>query len=394
MSRQYRVGIVGFGMAGAVAAVALARDGHRVTLLERAPNPNAAGAGLMLQHSGQEILRRLGVLERVAAHAAPIDELYARQVTGRLLSRTRFADYAPGTVAYGVHRGLLFTALRELVEAEPIEVRPGCEVVARDAGADGSVLLRDALGQVHGPFDFVIAADGSRSRLREVCGFRARVCEYAHGTLWMIAPGTGLPRKLLQVVQRHHHLMGLLPMGDGLVTLYWGIRSADYPAIRARGLAALKEQVLAFAPEAEEVLAQVHAFEQLLFTNYRHVAAARWHDGRCILIGDAAHAMSPHLGQGANLAMVDAWRLAQALREHETPAAAFDAFCARQRAYLQYYQMTSRFLTPFFQSDWAILALGRDLVLPHLPRIPWVRRQMVSTVCGMKGGFLKGSIEI
>src|SRR5262245_38297530 len=78
MPRRFRVGVVGFGVSGATTAYLLARDGHRVTLVERATEVGPIGAGVLLQCSGQEVLRHLGVLDHVLAHAAPIEELYAR----------------------------------------------------------------------------------------------------------------------------------------------------------------------------------------------------------------------------------------------------------------------------------------------------------------------------
>src|SRR5262245_23545457 len=128
MPRRYRVGIVGFGVAGATTAYLLARDGHQVTLIERAPVVEPIGAGVLLQCSGQEVLRHLGLLDHVLAHAAPIDELYARHTSGRTLVRNKYGDYAPGFRAYGVHRGVLFDALRKLVETQPVDVRLGREI--------------------------------------------------------------------------------------------------------------------------------------------------------------------------------------------------------------------------------------------------------------------------
>src|SRR5262245_39696585 len=174
MARPYHIGVVGLGVAGATAAYLLAGDGHHVTLMERAPDPRPVGAGVLLQRSGQEVLRRLGLLDEIIAHAAPIDELFARHDDGRPLIRNRYADYEPGCQAYGVHRGVLFQSLYRLVRARPVDVRVGCDVIARDVRPDG-VFLRDAHGTGHGPFDFVLAADGSRSRLREACGLRASI---------------------------------------------------------------------------------------------------------------------------------------------------------------------------------------------------------------------------
>jgi 2-polyprenyl-6-methoxyphenol hydroxylase-like FAD-dependent oxidoreductase len=252
----------------------------------------------------------------------------------------------------------------------------------------------DAAGTRHGPFDCVVCGDGSRSRLRAAFGFRAAAMRYDHGTLWVTVPGAGVPGKLLQVARGNRHLFGLLPVGDGLVSAYWGLPNRDVEAVRARGLDALKREIVAFCPEAEEPLAALQDFDQLIHTAYQHVHMRRCHDGRVLFIGDAAHAMSPHLAQGINLALVDAWRLAACLRAAGSVPTAFAAFRAAQRAYLRYYATVTWFLSPFFQSDWGLLGWGRDRVLPLLPRVPIVRRQMLLTVTGLKGGFLKGRMTV
>ncbi len=394
MVRPYRVGVVGLGVAGATTAYLLARDGCQVTLLERAEEPRPIGAGVLLQSSGQEVLRHLGVLDRVTARAAPLDELYARHDSGKTLLRTRYADFAPGCRSFGVHRGVLFNALYDLVRNQPVDVRLGCDVTARQVRPTGEVFLSDARGQQHGPFDFVIAADGARSRLREACGFRASVTRYAHGTLWVIAPGAALPGRLLQVVRGNRLLFGLLPLGDGLVTLYWGVRVDQFEALKKRGLEPLKREILAFSPESADVLDLLVDFSQLLLTSYQHVHMPRWYDRWTLFIGDACHAMSPHLGQGINLAMVDAWRLAGCLRRAASPQAGFRLFHETQRAYIRYYATLTYLLSPFFQSDWRLLGWGRDLALPLLPLLPLVKRQMLMTVTGLKGGFFKGRIIV
>jgi 2-polyprenyl-6-methoxyphenol hydroxylase-like FAD-dependent oxidoreductase len=394
VTRRYRIGIVGFGMAGGLSAYLLARDGHAVTLLERAPELGFVGAGVLLQASGQAVLRHLGALDQVLAHSAPLDELYARQADGgREMITNRYGDLDPGCRAYGVHRAVLFDAVHDLVKTQPVDLRLGCDAVARSA-EPGGVFLTDSRGGRHGPFDFVIAGDGSRSRFRAACGFVAHVWPYSHGTLWAVAPGPAVPGKLLQVVRGTRKLFGLLPLGDGLSTLYWGLPVRDYEATRKRGLAALKDEILAFAPEAAGVLDSIREFDQLLMTTYRHVWMPRWHDRHTLFLGDAAHAMSPHLGQGINLAMVDAWRLAQCLREASSPQAAFRAFHQAQRAYIRYYAAVTYLLSPFFQSDWRVLGWARDVALPLLPMVPGVKRQMLLTVSGMKGGFFGGRIEV
>jgi 2-polyprenyl-6-methoxyphenol hydroxylase-like FAD-dependent oxidoreductase len=393
MPRTYRVAVVGCGVAGAATAGLLAADGHAVVVLEQSPALGAAGAGILLQPSGQAVLAHMGLLDEVLARAAPIDALDARHPCGRTMICNTYTDYESGFRAYGVHRGVMFNTLLRRLQSTPAEVRLGCEIVARQVRPEG-VTLVDTHGQPHGPFDLVIAADGARSRLRAVCRLPARMVAYPHGTLWLIAPSTFAERKLLQVVRGTHQLFGLLPLGDGLATLYWGLPLRDFAALRDRGLAALKAEILAFAPEAEETLGFLYDFDQLILTSYRHIWMPRIHDRTTIFIGDAAHAMSPHLGQGMNLALLDAWRLAAQLRHADTPHAAFTNFRAEQRTHLRYYQFVTFALSPFFQSDWPILGWGRDRVLPWLPRIPWVKRQMLLTVGGLKGGFLRGRLPV
>lgn len=393
MPRSYRVAVVGYGTASATTAYLLARDGHHVTLFERAPEVSAVGAGILLQSSGQAVLKQLGILEQVAARSAPLAALNAVQVSGRTMICNRYAEFEPDCRSYGTHRGVLFTALKSLVETQSVEVKLGVEITSRQV-RDNAVTLADTRGERHGPFDFVVCGDGSRSALRQCLGSRWWQWPYSHGTLWAVAPGRGIPGELYQVVRGTRQLSGLLPLGDGLVTLYWGLPLRDVEATKRRGMDALKKEIVAFCPQAAEPLDFIHDFEQLLFTNYRAVWMARRFDRHTLFIGDAAHAMSPHLGQGANLALLDAWVLAGCVRETASPLEAFRLWHRRQAAYLRYYAAVTFLLSPFFQSDWPILGWGRDVVLPWLPKIPIVKRQMLMTVAGLKGGWLKGRRRI
>ncbi len=100
------------------------------------------------------------------------------------------------------------------------------------------------------------------------------------------------------------------------------------------------------------------------------------------MIGDAAHATSPHLGQGVNLALIDSWVLAVMLDAEPTISDALARYSKIRRRQISYYSFVTGLLTPFFQSDGFLRGFGRDLALPHLSRIPPVRRLMLTTLRG------------
>ena len=114
----------------------------------------------------------------------------------------------------------------------------------------------------------------------------------------------------------------------------------------------------------------------------------RWHTENTVIIGDAGHAMSPHLGQGANLALVDAQVLADCLAELPLKKA-LAAYSRRRRDNINFYLLATRGLTPFYQSKFTALAWPRDLAFPLVSKIPWVHDRMISTLVGAETGLLR-----
>src|SRR5437763_2113947 len=208
MPRTYRVGVVGCGVAGTAAAYLLAKAGHAVTLFERAPQVGPVGAGILLQPSGQAVLRAMGLLDAVVARAEPIEELLALHHDGRTLIRLPYAGVANGCRAYGVHRGDLFGVLHAAALGQRVTIHLGREMLS--VKADGrAAVLRDANGGEHGPFDFVLAADGSRSELRKRSAPAALRWAYGCGALWAGGRCAAVRGKLHQVVRGPRDRPGL-----------------------------------------------------------------------------------------------------------------------------------------------------------------------------------------
>jgi 2-polyprenyl-6-methoxyphenol hydroxylase-like FAD-dependent oxidoreductase len=389
MSRQYRVGIIGFGVAGGALAALLAKAGHVVTLFERAPKLGPVGAGLLLHPSGQDVLHRLGLLDAIAAQSEPLAGIHAYKRNGGTLVHLRYDELGPGLCGYGVHRGLLFDTLRAEVEKQSIPITLDCTITHWRETSD-AVFACDTQRHEHGPFDFLVASDGAHSALRYKVDPRARVHDYAYGAMWAVGPCTSVRGTLYQVVDGTRHLIGILPLGGERATLFWGVRRDQMEILRRAGFAAWREEVCGLCPAAEEIFAEMCDFAQITCTTYCHTSLRHGYTDRILCLGDAAHAMSPHLGQGASLALQDVEVLAQTLGETDDFRAAFRLYTERRRKQIGFYSRLTYLLTPFFQSNLPLLGLGRDIVLPLMPRVPLLRRQMLLTMAGVKPGLLGG----
>jgi 2-polyprenyl-6-methoxyphenol hydroxylase-like FAD-dependent oxidoreductase len=382
MQSALPIGIVGFGIAGGALAILLARAGHRVVLLERAPQLGPVGAGFLLQPSGQRILRGLGLLEAVAARSAVLRGLHAKTQRGRNLVQLHY----PGGLAFGVHRGVLFEILRAAVEQAGVETRTSAEIVDV-RGTPGAVIAAAADGKEHGPFAFVAGCDGARSRLREALNPRGRRVDYEYGALWGTGPCAAVSDVVQQAARGTRRLTGLVPVGDGRATFFWGLHRDELTAIRSRDFREWSAEVTALLPEAAEPVAALGRHEALVFAGYLHEFPRRLFDNRMVLLGDAAHAMSPHLGQGANLGLLDAECLARQLGAEATVAAAFRGYQRERHGQSRFYSLLSRWLSPTFQGNSTVLGWLRDLALPTMGAIPWMRRQMELSLAGDKQGF-------
>ena len=383
-----KIAIVGGGLAGSTAAWLLAEQGHEVTLLEQAAKCGPVGAGILLQPSGLRILSRLGLLDEVLANSARIDALHAQHRTGRELVHLDYSKLDDELFGVGVLRGHLFSLLFKQCVAAGVNIREGYEATSCLQSAD-SVSVTDANGATIGPFDIVVAADGSRSRLRQASGLTKSVREYEEAALWLTGPCQSPENRLLQLVDTSGRLVGILPVGMGRCSFFWGITLQEKRGVWDNGVEAWKQQVVEFYPAAEEILADITSFDEITFATYRNVRMKSVVDRRVVFIGDAAHATSPHLGQGANLALVDAVCLADQLSANQDYSTAFARYRDARRSTTNYYSKLTGILTPFFQTQSRIQQFGRNLVLPVMPKLPFVGKQMALTMAGLKSGWFR-----
>ena len=392
MARRH-VAIVGYGTGGQAAALALARTGHRVEVFERVPNPCPVGAGFLLQPTGLQALWQLGLLGRACALGAPVARLHGETANGRAVMDMRYADLDPRLCGLGMQRGALFALLHEAIGLQgDVHLHADHAIVELECD---SGRLRDARGAWHGPFDAVVVADGSASSLRAVVTGMRIDKPYPWGALWCLLPEGDWPWRdeLRQRYLLARRMVGMLPVGEmpgdpmRRLSFFWSLPIGQFEAWRDAGREAWLVELEALWPQARERLGDDFPIACLARAAYRDAIPKRWSRGRAVLLGDAAHAMSPQLGQGVNMALVDALALAAALTGTSKLADAFAAYEATRRAHLAAYHRFSRWLTPLFQSDRDALARVRDVAFLPMGRLPFARGNMLRVLAGTQQGW-------
>jgi 2-polyprenyl-6-methoxyphenol hydroxylase-like FAD-dependent oxidoreductase len=373
----------------------LTRDGHSVQLYERFAEPRPLGAGLMLQPTGLACLARLGLDRAAIDSGAVVLGIDGRTVRGARIFDVGYRELGPRLFGIGMHRGTLFSLLYEEVRRLAVPITASIDMRSGRCVPAGRLLI-DAEGNEHGPFDLVIDGTGQRSPLRAGAVEVNVERPYAYGALWgitLMPDNWQHPDWLMQVYDGCHLMVGILPVGRRpgdprrLAALFWSLRVRDHAAWREGGIERWRAQVLRAWPEAQPFLEQVRSADDLTFASYADITLRQRYADRIVFIGDAGRVTSPQLGQGANLALIDAAVLADCLRGEPSLAAALAAYAERRRTHTRFYSYASRWLTPFFQSDSRIAGLVRDLAFPIAGKVPYVRREMVRTLSGMKTGL-------
>ncbi len=383
---RLNIAIAGCGVAGLAAATLLRRQGGRVVVFDKLETPRPLGSGLILQPVGLHVLDEIGAGTRIRALGAPIARLFGRSGKHVVLD-VRYAALgqdAPQGIA--VHRGALFQVLYDAAREAGVEMEAGRDVVAAHNGrlmfADGSVSAR---------FDLVIDALGMRSPLSE-----QPVQNLPYGALWASLDWEGpFDRQALeQRYERARKMVGVLPIGrlpDGEAqkcAFFWSLRHVDRQAWRNGSLEAWKEDVLALWPETAPLVAQIGAHDDLVFAAYAHRTMSDPVSRHCVHVGDSWHCTSPQLGQGANMALLDALALACALERQGDLATALGEYARTRVWHIRLYQAASWLFTPAYQSDSAALSWFRDWIMSPVSRLPLAPAVLAALVAGQIGSPL------
>lgn len=388
------IAVAGAGIAGLSAAAFLARAGHKVVVYDKAPAPAPVGSGLIVQPTGQAVLSLLGVLDALKERGARLERLDGRIEGGkRKVLDVRYEALGDGVHGVAVHRSVLFDLLHDAARDAGAVLEPAKEISSVEQ-RDGAAALIFAGGARSQKFDLVVDALGVRTPLT------ARSNNFlAFGALWANAPlpsAYGFNARVLSQRYRSADISsGVMPIGamaeggEALAAFFWTLRADEYRAWRSAPLEQWKEKVLKLWPETEPVLNHLTSHEQFVFAHYAHHTAKRAVEGRVVHIGDAWHAASPQLGQGANMALLDACALLKAVGETAEIDAALAAFVRMRRDHVRLYQAASWLFTPVYQSGLKLIPALRDLFAEPVSNTPPMPRILAAMVAGTLGGPLR-----
>jgi FAD-dependent urate hydroxylase len=358
--RPERILIVGGGIAGLTAAIALRARGFEPELVERATAWRTVGAGIVIQPNALRLLERFGVASRVEASGAAVDRFQYLTPKGELLAEVGLHEFWGVSRFRGaIERGALQTALLSALDGACCRLGVGVKSLRQRQGAV-SVGFDDGSS---GEYDLMIGADGIGSTVRTLA-IGEIAPRYCGQTAW----------RALAPIRREDAREVQFWLGSGcFLTIYPVSRTRTYLCAYAdephpvhepeKGrLARLRDRLASFGAPARTLAAALERDDQIHCAAIESIESPQWRNGRALLIGDAAHASSPMMGQGGCMAIEDAVVLAELLESSSTVDTALDAFTPRRRPRVDWVQA---------QSD----ATGKAMLLPVAVRDAAIRER-------------------
>ena len=356
--------IAGAGLGGLAVSVALAQRGWSVRVHERADSLRMFGAGIWLWENGLRSLAALGVEERATKRARRIETLVARDRSGRALMHRAFGEADRLVLP---PRADLYDALIERAAELDVDIVTGSRAVA--ATPRGELELID--GRVLAA-DLVIAADGAFSRVRESLLLTQRVDYLDEGYTRLLIPRreTDPPTEITEYWSGSRRLL-YDPCTDDLnyVCLCCNVDDED-----GRRVPVDRDTWLRSFPELGGIIERIDEVGR--WDRALRVTCRSWSRGRAVVVGDAAHAQPPNLGQGANLTFQNALALAEYLDRDSSLEAAVQQWEQRERPLTDHVQRWTA-LYGRAASAWPDrFARQRSQFLERASRVSWVDRQL------------------
>lgn len=358
--------IVGAGFAGLTAACALAQRGWSVRVHERADRLRTTGAGIYIYENGLRVLEAVGAFDAAVKGAPFAHTREVRDGNDQLISVHRWA----GSRVFSVVRQNVINALAAAAARDGVEIVTNS--VAIDAAADGELILADGR-RINA--DLVVAADGSNSRLRDSLGLLSKRKYLVDGCTRLLMDKTVAERGSADGAKTIEYWSGTrrvlyTPCSETDVYIALTMLDSDETA---KAVPVRKDDWKRWFPHLDVLIDRIG--EQGRYDRFDLIKLKRWSAGRVAILGDAAHALPPNIGQGGGCAMMNALSLAVYLEREGDVAAALQTWEREERPLTEHTQRISYFLG--LPTTWPPAI--RAVALGIAGRSKWLVRQRTRT---------------
>ena len=323
--------IIGGGIGGLCAAIALRQKGHKVEIIEKDPEWSVYGVGIIQQANVVRAVHQLGILDNYLDAGFGFDFVEMYRPDGQMVARIPAPKLAEGYPAnVGINRPALHKVLGDAAINAGASIRLGVTAKGiEETEAGVHVVFSDG---TEGEYDLVVGADGVMSDTRRKLFPDYPDLVFAGQAVWRY----NLPRpKDMDALRAFEGEIGvgLVPLSEAECYMYVTTPEPDSPRYPVEGIAAkMREKLKNACPWIKQMAEQITDDEGVVYRPLSwHFKEGDWHKGRVVLLGDAVHGTTPHLGQGAGMAIEDGLVLADELEKHHDLETAFQAY--RDRRY-------------------------------------------------------------
>ncbi|HEX5545467.1 MAG TPA: NAD(P)/FAD-dependent oxidoreductase [Nitrospira sp.] len=392
MTEETDIAVVGAGGGGAVLALALAQKGIKTIVFEQAPGPPQGLRGEILQPNGQQILDRLGLLNRLPVESTrTVHRFHFCRVGGERLCTVDYSELPPPyNQAVVTLPNVAHHAVVSAIEREPsvsLRYRSTFTGLLRENGRVLGLTVKQGEDSVTVKAKVVVGADGAFSKVREALRIPADLHLYPQGYLIAMVEAA-VPISEAKYFVGKRTILGMFPAAGNKIYLFYMIKAGSYDHVREQGIAALQDAWIAIDPSSEAIFRTLIDWKQTAFMPTGRVRTPTWVTDGAVLIGDAAHAMNPHASQGRMQAMVDAMTLADLLPEclatNNYSAATLKRYENARRPHVTMLQKLADEQVLFWNTANPIMAFLRDRVFRTLDHNARLRYRVLSTTAGIR----------
>lgn len=359
-----KITIIGAGIGGLATAIALRRKGFEVEIFESTPQFTEAGSGINLALNAMQIFKHLGIAEKIEQNGHPLEAMNVRDLELDLLASSPIKELAAfySVRAVAIHRARLHSILLGELGDTPVYLNKKLRSLSQK-GEQVELVFED--GATH-TATIVIGADGIRSVVREAVVPEVKSRD-ANQICWRGISKATLAeafQKELNEIWGVGSRFGFVPISSDEVYWFALIRKDKRNNLSENGLSLFKnypqvvQQILGETPEEAIICNEIWDLKPIDI----------WYKGNIVLLGDAAHATTPNLGQGACQAVESAYVLAECLASEQDISLAFEKYRQQRIAKAHYVVRTSWALGKMAQLEKSWAYSLRNFLMKRLPQ--------------------------